>query len=222
MALKPISRYGEFTPTGVDPTVGNQMRALAGLADDVRGLTVGIGKAKATELAPEQAKIQIDEATNIDPETGEVTREKVEMRSGFAWGADAYNQEIDTHNKAIDAAYLSDIDRNNAAKINELRDNNINDPEQFLTLATAYLKGVIGTIKPEFQGIVSDSLRQNIFKTSEQLKTSRRQNDIANSIQKQVDNASQKLDDLSIRARKGEDVSAQRDELVLAIQTLSE
>jgi len=226
MAKRPrqqrILSYGEFRPTGVDDSAARRMQALAGLGETVAGVAEQFGRAKATELAPEQAKIQIDEATNIDPETGEVTREKVEMRSGFAWGADAYNQEINTHNKAIDAAYLSDIDRDNAAKINELRDNNINDPEQFITLATAYSKGVIGTIKPEFQGIVSDSLRQNIFTTSEQLKTSRRQNDIANSIQKQVDNASQKLDDLSIRARKGEDVSAQRDELVLAIQTLSE
>ena len=217
-----IGFYGKFQPTGVDRSGVQRMQALAGLAEQVGGMAEQFGIAKATEIAPEQAKIQIDEATNIDPETGEVTKEKVEMRSGLAWGADAYNQEIDTHNKAIDAAYLSDIDRDNAAKINELRDNNINDPEQFITLATAYSKGVIGTIKPEFQGIVNNSLRQNIFKTAEQLKTSRRQNDIANSIQKQVDNASQKLDDLSIRARKGEDVSAQRDELVLAIQTLSE
>jgi hypothetical protein len=37
MAIKPIKRYGLLTPTGVDPTVGNRMKALAGIADGVRG-----------------------------------------------------------------------------------------------------------------------------------------------------------------------------------------
>ena len=222
MARKPIGFYGQFQPTGVDGSAARQMRALAGLGETVASVATKFGMAKADELAPAQAQMQIDEATIIDPETGEVTREKVKIRSGLAWGADSYNQEINTHNKAVEGAYLSNIDRDNTAKINELRDNNLNDPNKFKTLADAHLKGVIEGIKPEFQGIVSDSLTQNIFKTFESLQSDKRANDIAGSIVTQVDNAKEKLKDISLRARSGEDVSADRAELEIGIKALSE
>ena len=38
MAIKPISYYGQFTPTGVDQSGAKRMQALAGLAEQVGGM----------------------------------------------------------------------------------------------------------------------------------------------------------------------------------------
>jgi hypothetical protein len=219
---QPIGFYGKFQPTSVDTSAAQRMQALAGLGRTVAGVAEQFGRAKADEAAPAKAQQVIDEATTIDPKTGEVTREKIKMRSGTAWGKDAYNQEIITHNKAVEGAYLSNIDRDNISTINEIRDNNLNDPDKFITLANAHLQGVIGGIKPEFQGIVSDSLRKNIFTTFEKLQSKKRGDDIASSIVTQVDNAAQKLNVISLKAREGEDVGADQEELKIAIQALSE
>ena len=219
---QPIGFYGKFQPTGVDTSASKRMEALAGLAGQVGGMAEQFGRSKADELAPAKAQQVIDEATTIDPKTGEVTREKIKMRSGTAWGKDAYNKEIITHNKAVEGAYLSNIDRDNISTINEIRDDNLDDPDKFITLANAHLQGVIGGIKPEFQGIVSDSLRKNIFTTFEKLQSKKRGDDIASSIVTQVDNAAQKLNVISLKAREGEDIGADQEELKIAIQALSE
>ena len=97
MAQKPIMRYGQFTPTGVDQSAAQQMRALAGLGETVARAGIKIGEAAATARAPEKAKKAIDEATTVDPVTGEVTREKIKMKSGLGWGDAAYNEQIAVH-----------------------------------------------------------------------------------------------------------------------------
>jgi hypothetical protein len=86
MAIKPIKRYGLLTPTGVDPTVGNRMKALAGIADGVRGLAVGVGKAKAESEAPAEALREAREAI----EEGR----PVEKRGVLEFGADTFNKNL--------------------------------------------------------------------------------------------------------------------------------
>ncbi len=60
MAKRPrqqrILSYGEFRPTGVDNSAARRMQALAGLGETVAGVAEQFGRAKATELAPEQAQ----------------------------------------------------------------------------------------------------------------------------------------------------------------------
>ena len=60
MALKPISYYGQFTPTGVDQSGAKRMQALAGLAEQVGGMAEQFGIDKA-----EEAKIEAKEAQQI-------------------------------------------------------------------------------------------------------------------------------------------------------------
>ncbi len=188
MAKRPrqqrILSYGEFRPTGVDNSAARRMQALAGLGETVAGVAEQFGRAKATELAPEQAKIQIDEATNIDPETGEVTREKVEMRSGLAWGADAYNKEIAVHEEAIRQQYLDGIDREAQTNLNRFFDENKSDPDAANAIATEYAKGLVNNVSPEYQGLVGDSLSNAIFKATETLRSNKRAADILSKLRK--------------------------------------
>ncbi len=225
MARRPrqqrIEAYGQFRPTGVDDSAARRMQALAGLGATVAGVAEQFGRAKAEELAPLKTKEAIDEATSVDPETGEVTLQKVEMKTGLGWGKDAYNAEITVHNKAVSDAYLSNIDRDNIAKITELRDNNLNDSLAFETKANAYAKGVIETVSPEYQGIVSNSLLQTIFNVTEKLKSTERKNDIASSINTQLENLTLKANNLTIQSFNGEDVSSQVIELEEGIKAVS-
>ena len=67
MAIKPISYYGQFTPTGVDQSGARRMQALAGLGETVASVAEQFGRSKADELAPEQAAKAVKEA--ITPKT---------------------------------------------------------------------------------------------------------------------------------------------------------
>lgn len=96
MAKRPrqqrILSYGEFRPTGVDDSAARRMQALAGLGETVAGVAEQFGRAKATELAPEQAQQAVEEAVTVDPETGEKVFGAVPTRRG--WGSEAFNQEV--------------------------------------------------------------------------------------------------------------------------------
>ena len=68
MAIKPISYYGQFTPTGVDQSGARRMQALAGLAETASGVAEQFGIAKAEEAqieAKEAQQIAAKEATKL-------------------------------------------------------------------------------------------------------------------------------------------------------------
>ena len=80
MAIKPIIRYGKFTPTGVDQSGEIRMRALAGLGEQVYDITRDVVKTKREEEAVGEAVQVAEEARKVDPVTGEITYGEVEKR----------------------------------------------------------------------------------------------------------------------------------------------
>ena len=104
MAIKPITRYGTFTPTGVDQTEARRLQALAGLGTQVRELAVGVGKAKREQEA-------VVEGTQAGIEAAR-TGEDIELKSPIKFGGATYNQYFKrAYNKhygyATDGAALS-------------------------------------------------------------------------------------------------------------------
>jgi hypothetical protein len=216
-----VGFYGEFRPTGIDDSAARRMQALAGLGATVAGVAEQFGIAKAEELAPLKAKKAIDEATSIDPETGKITLQKVERKTGLGWGKDAYNAEIAVHEEAIKQKYLTDISNDTATSLGKLFDENLNDPENFNTLAQELVKGVVSGVSPEYQSIVASSLNQDIFNNTEKLRSNKRMNDIAQTIQEGVDNLNSSVDEITLASRNGEDVTKQVDQTKLKIKGLS-
>ncbi len=211
MAKRPrqqrIESYGEFRPTGVDDSAARRMQALAGLGETVAGVAEQFGRAKADEFATTRAKKAIDEATTIDPETGEVTREKIEMQSGMGWGRDAYNKEIAVHEEAIRQQYLDGIDREAQTNLNRFFDENKNNPDAANTIATEYAKGLVNNVSPEYQGLVSDSLSNAIFKATETLRSNKRAADISFQITQGQEVLQENLDMIAANAFKGENTA---------------
>lgn len=108
MAKRPrqqrILSYGEFRPTGVDDSISRRMQALAGLGETVAGVAEQFGRAKAKELAPEQAQQAVEEAITVDPETGKKIYGKVAKRKG--WGSNVFNYEVE---KGVYASQSIDV-----------------------------------------------------------------------------------------------------------------
>lgn len=221
MAIKPIKRYGGFTPTGIDTSGVKRMEALAGLGATASETFSAIGEKIAIAKAPEKAKKAIDEATTVDPVTGEVTREKIEMKSGFGWGDVAYNQQIAVHDEAIRQQYLDGVDRNAQTTLNRLFDENKDNPEQFNALATEAAKGIVSGVSPEYQGLVGDSLTNSIFNNTEKLRSDKRANDITATIQTGKESLGAITNEITAAAAAGEDPTDLVSKARLRIESLS-
>lgn len=221
MAMQPIKRYAAFTPDSVDTSEVARMQSLAGMGQ--AGVTAfsAIGEKIATAEAPEKAKKAIDEATTVDPVTGEVTREKIEMKSGFGWGDAAYNEQIAIHDEAIRQQYLDGVDRNAQTTLNRLFDENKDNPELFNQLATEAAKGIVSGVSPEYQGLVSDSLTSSIFKNTEALRSNKRANDIALTIKQGEEALEADFDAITIAAAAGEDTTDLEEKFNLRLDSLS-
>ena len=81
-----IGFYGKFQPTGVDQSGAKRMQALAGLAEQVGGMAEQFGRAKADELAPEQAQKAAEKAITEG--------EELKKRNPLAYGATVYNNQL--------------------------------------------------------------------------------------------------------------------------------
>jgi len=61
MAMKPITRYGKFTPSGLDRSGEIRMRALAGLGDTLGGITDTMVRKELTERAEKEREEKAQE-----------------------------------------------------------------------------------------------------------------------------------------------------------------
>lgn len=135
MAIKPIKRYGLLTPTGVDPTVGNRMKALAGIADGVRGLAVGVGKAKAESEAPAEALREAREAI----EEGRA----VEKRGVLEFGSAQFNASLQN-------AYVNSKTLDFSQEVAKIAANNPADVVSFQKLVKEQENAILSGLDPQF------------------------------------------------------------------------
>ena len=162
MALKPISYYGQFTPTGVDQSGAKRMQALAGLAEQVGGMAEQFGRSKADELAPALAAQAVKNSITIDPETGKKVYGEIAKRKG--WGADVYNSEVQ---KGFFASVSTDL-QEGMADISVRSQNTDNPLASFDALSKGLLSGLQTNTQfsPEVQrqvGTLVSTYRQDII-----------------------------------------------------------
>jgi hypothetical protein len=156
MAIKPITRYGKFTPTGVDRSGEIRMRALAGLGEKVTDLAVGFGKAKREQEAFGEAVQAVEKARTVDPDTGEIKYGEVEKRSSFKYGSAQYNQ-------ALFSAVRSQREQDSRAEINELSITYKDDPTGFQSASSAYLEGLLESAPEEMRPTIRQDVGNRIL-----------------------------------------------------------
>ena len=136
-----ILSYGEFRPTGVDDSISRRMQALAGLGETVAGVAEQFGRAKAEELAPEQAQKAAEKAI----EEGE----ELKKRDSLAWGATAYNNQLIQ-------GYAAGIQNETSDMIARVATENPNDFTAFQKQVTEGYKGLSANLPVEAKASVDN------------------------------------------------------------------
>ena len=163
-----IGFYGKFTPTALDTSGADKMRALAGLGQTIADTSLSIAKPMVQAERAEQGAQAAEQARTVDPSTGEVTYGEVDKMSAFKIGGAQFNQAAEakkeelTRNAVADyTAQLSNQSREILAKFAEVHKD---DPVAYQNAANNYLSGTVSAIKnPELAARVQTGLGAKIF-----------------------------------------------------------
>jgi hypothetical protein len=163
-----IGFYGKFTPTALDTSGADKMRALAGLGEAITDTTVAIGKPIIQAKRAEQGIEAAEQARTVDPSTGEVTYGEVKKMSASKWGAAQFNQAAEAKKEELTrnavanyTAQLSNQSREILAKFAKVHKD---DPVAYQDAANNYLSGTVSAIKnPELAVRVQTGLGAKIF-----------------------------------------------------------
>ena len=157
MAQERIGYYGKFTPTSLDTSGADKMRALAGLGATVADTALAIGKPIAVKEGAKKGVKAAEEARTVDA-SGNITYAPVKEKV-FGFGADAQNQAMASTYKSMVALDVDD-------KFAELGITYKDDAVGFETNATAYMKGLVGSvpeqIKLDMQNYTGQYYRQGL------------------------------------------------------------
>ena len=141
-----IGIYGGFTPTALDTSAADKMRALAGFAQTVGDTTVAIGKPIIEAKRAEEGAQAAEEVRTVDPVTGEVSYGEINKMSAAKWGASQYNANLI---RGVDASFKNDV-RQNLTRISVESDGDVG---KFDASVTGYMQGIQGAanIPPELR-----------------------------------------------------------------------
>jgi len=134
MAIKPIKRYGRFTPTGVDDSEARKLQALAGVGKEVMNLAVGVGKAKREQEA-------VVEGTQKGVEAAK-TGSDLETKSPLKFGGSMHDAAM---YKAYELESYSVID----SHIESAKTAHPNDTIQYQNVLNGKMEGMLSSAPPE-------------------------------------------------------------------------
>lgn len=135
-----IGFFGQLQPTGVDPTVGNRLKALAGIAEDVGEVALGRVQQEAVKRGQlKGAKVQRDEEGNIIPP---------ELESDFT----IFGQNF---NKAAILANRAQIQIDSKERLDALQEEHKLDPEAFKNATEAFKQGTLRGMPEELANIIA-------------------------------------------------------------------
>ena len=148
MAIKPITRYGKFTPTGVDQSEARKLQALAGVGEQAMKLAVGYGKAKREQEA-------VGEGTQAGIEAAR-TGEELEFKSPIKFGGAIHDRAM---TKAYELESYSVIDNHIESAKTAHPDNTI----EYQNALNGKMKGMLSSAPEEVKfGLESYYRKANI------------------------------------------------------------
>lgn len=157
MAIKPIIRYGAFTPTGLDQSAEMRMRALAGLSEQVSDITREVVKTKREQEAAVEGQKVGQEAA--------LEGKDVELRSGFKYGDAQFNQ-------AVGKAYTYETYTKIQDYINEAQNNNPDSVQGYENELNAKMQGLFEATPEAFKGDLEAYYRRANSSSRNQVQTS--------------------------------------------------
>ena len=139
-----IGVYGKFTPTTLDTSESDKMRALAGLGQTIADTSLAIGKPMVVADRVKQAEIASAKTGTIDPETGELIGPAEEV-AAYKFGAAQAN-----------AVMRNTYEANVSVEMNNIVDSAATEfPDDIIgyqNKVDAQIKGLIGAMPEEYKG----------------------------------------------------------------------
>lgn len=188
MAIKPITRYGKFTPSGLDRSGEMRMRALAGLGEQMQGMAISYAKTKRESEAQERGLQAGKEAAQKG--------EDLELVSPLAYGGSA-------RNKYAQEAYLQERSKALTENIARIAADNPTDYEAFNTLAKEYTAGMVSTISPNMRTLFDSLADDYVTKTSSKILEAQLQRDFEADDAIMVDAISNYQDEVATSLKTG-------------------
>lgn len=154
--------FGQLTPTSIDNSASNSLRALAGLSNQVGDLAFQVGAKKAQKRGElEGARAGIDAAKSgagINPDQGL-------LPSIFD----------ESYNASMRASYVASIDNDNKEKFAEFASDHSTDLEGFKNKVAGYRKGVLENIDDETKLIIEQQMESDVSKISLRIREAEKQ-----------------------------------------------
>lgn len=140
MAQQKIDFFGQFQPSGVDPTAGNRLRALAGISENI-------------------GKIAFQQGAKIQTKRGTIAGQKVERDEEGKVVAPELKSDFTifgrNFNKAALLAHRAEANIDIKENLDRLQLENSLDPEAFTQLADNFKQGLLNGM-PEELAVVID------------------------------------------------------------------
>tara|TARA_B110000090_G_C13398128_1_gene452121 strand:- start:4169 stop:5899 length:1731 start_codon:yes stop_codon:yes gene_type:complete len=150
MAIKPISYYGQFTPTGVDQSGAKRMQALAGLAEQVGGMAEQFGIDKAEKETPAVAAQALQESITVD-ESGQKVYEEIPTFKGW---------DAERRNALAIAGYTASLENDVTNIVDSAKLNNPTNTTEYSNVVTAAMKGLKTNLPENAKGLVESYFNQ--------------------------------------------------------------
>ena len=176
MAVKQerIGYYGKFTPTSLDTSAADKMRALAGLGETVASTALAIGKPLAVRESAKQGVKEAEKARSVD-EAGNITYAPVKERV-FGYGADAANRAAAAKTAELkrndEAVYRSNVSAQSTQILSTFATEYKDDPIMFQQAANNYISGTLNAIKdPVLAADMNDFLTRSAFSSQQRIQS---------------------------------------------------
>ena len=145
MAVKQerIGYYGKFTPTSLDTSAADKMRALAGLGETVASTALAIGKPIAARKGAKQGAIEGAKTGRVDPATGELIAPPEQRKFGYSAGA---------FNTAAESSYLGNVSFELDQSVKSAQEQFPDDIMGYNELVDASKQGLLSKMPEQYRG----------------------------------------------------------------------
>jgi hypothetical protein len=176
-----IGFYGKFTPTALDTSGADKMRALAGLGQAMKETTIAIGK-PIIEAKRAEEGVQAAEDAARDPVTGEVL--EVPTMNAAKFGSSQFGAAAQQKVNQIDAIAIANYKAQTSIEIDQtikgIADTFPSDSKQFSNSIKGALKGLLSSIPANAAPVLMDYAYRQSQSTLESIEKLEFKNNVAN------------------------------------------
>ncbi len=165
MAIKPIKRYGKFTPTGVDNSDQARLEALAGIGKTVSNAAMALGQISARNKEKELNKIEADKKLQANIEAPEAGYKEGTTAATTGVYTPSLGYGAQRRQTAARAGYIASFENTMNQTIQQAIVDSEGDPQAFRKTTDGALSGMLqayNNMPQEWRDAAEMSIRRKI------------------------------------------------------------